>query len=109
MALVELNRAASADRMCKVRRLTWDHNAYYHGLLVRWLPPDCRRVLDVGCSAGAFAAELAARCEHVDALDRSPQMIELAEQAAPANVLTCRSRLRWIGCRRCSGRAVFSR
>jgi SAM-dependent methyltransferase len=65
-----------------------DHNAYYHRLLMRQLPSPCTRVLDVGCGAGAFAAELAKRVEHVDALDRSPAMIEAARQMTPANV-TC--------------------
>src|SRR6266446_1257960 len=68
--------------------LDWDQNAYYHRLLLRQLPSPCTRVLDVGCGAGAFAAELAKRAEHVDALDRSPVMIETARQMTPANV-TC--------------------
>jgi ubiquinone/menaquinone biosynthesis C-methylase UbiE len=71
-----------------MRLLDWDHNAYYHRLLMRQLPSPCTRVLDVGCGAGAFAAELARRVEHVDALDRSPAMIEAARQMTPANV-TC--------------------
>jgi SAM-dependent methyltransferase len=66
--------------------LHWDHNAYYQRLLMRHLPRPCRRVLDVGCGAGSFAAVLAARAEHVDALDRSPAMIEQARLVAPANV-----------------------
>lgn len=66
--------------------LGWDHNAYYHRRLLRRLPPHCRRVLDVGCGAGAFAVELAVVCDQVDALDRSPLMIELAERAVPGNV-----------------------
>jgi SAM-dependent methyltransferase len=68
--------------------LDWDHNAYYHRLLIRQLPSPCTRVLDVGCGAGGFAARLARRAGHVDALDRSPAMIEAARQIAPANV-TC--------------------
>src|SRR5215469_17951888 len=68
--------------------LDWDHNAYYHRLLLRHLPPRCSRVLDVGCGAGAFAAELATRAKHVDALDRSPAMIDQARLVAPTNV-TC--------------------
>src|SRR5258708_30112070 len=71
-----------------MRLLDWDHNAYYHRLLIRQLPSPCTRVLDVGCGAGAFAAELARRVEHVDALDRSLAMIEAARQMTPANV-TC--------------------
>jgi SAM-dependent methyltransferase len=68
--------------------LDWDHNSYYHRLLLRHLPPGCERVLDVGCGAGAFAAKLAARAGHVDALDRSPEMIKAARRVAPGNV-TC--------------------
>jgi SAM-dependent methyltransferase len=71
-----------------MRLLDWDHNAYYHRLLMRQLPSPCTQVLDVGCGAGAFAAELAKRAGHVDALDRSPAMIEAARQMTPANV-TC--------------------
>jgi SAM-dependent methyltransferase len=68
--------------------LDWDHNAYYHRLILRHLPRPCNRVLDVGCGAGAFAVELAKRAEHVDALDRSPAVIEEARRVAPPNV-TC--------------------
>jgi SAM-dependent methyltransferase len=68
--------------------LDWDHNAYYHRLLLRQLPRHSRRVLDVGCGAGAFAVRLAGRVDHVDAIDRSPAMIEVASQRAPDNV-TC--------------------
>jgi SAM-dependent methyltransferase len=68
--------------------LDWDHNTYYHRLLLRHLPRPCTRVLDVGCGAGAFAVELAKRAEHVDAIDRSPAMIEEAKRVVPPNV-TC--------------------
>jgi SAM-dependent methyltransferase len=68
--------------------LAWDHNAYYHRLLLQHLPSSCGRVLDVGCGAGELAAKLASRSDHVDALDRSPAMVERAARAVPANV-TC--------------------
>jgi len=66
--------------------LDWDHNAYYHRLLLRQMPQRCRRVLDVGCGAGAFAARLAQRSEQVDALDRCAEMIEEAKRRTPGNV-----------------------
>jgi SAM-dependent methyltransferase len=68
--------------------LDWDHNAYYHRLLLREMPPRSRRVLDVGCGAGAFAVRLAGHVDHVDAVDRSPAMIEVADRRTPGNV-TC--------------------
>ncbi|WP_374215822.1 class I SAM-dependent methyltransferase [Frankia sp. AiPs1] len=64
----------------------WSHNAYYHRLLLRQLPQPGRRVLDVGCGAGAFAARLAERSEQVDAVDRSADMIEQARRRTPGNV-----------------------
>lgn len=64
----------------------WDHNAHYHRLVLRELPTRCRRVLDVGCGVGSFAARLAHRVEHVDAVDRSAAMIEVARQRTPDNV-----------------------
>jgi len=64
----------------------WDHNAYYQRLLLKRLPEQCGRVLDVGCGAGAFAARLADHAEHVDAVDKSAPMIEAARRRAPANV-----------------------
>ncbi|OBA70589.1 methyltransferase [Mycobacterium sp. 1554424.7] len=69
-------------------KLDWDHNAYYQRVLLNRLPRPCGRVLDVGCGAGAFAARLAGRAQHVDAVDRSAAMIEAARRRAPANV-TC--------------------
>jgi SAM-dependent methyltransferase len=69
-------------------RLDWDHNAYYQRLLLSQLPRRCERVLDVGCGAGAFAARLAGRVEHVDAVDKSAAMIEATQLRTPASV-TC--------------------
>ncbi|CAM5682961.1 class I SAM-dependent methyltransferase [Mycolicibacterium aubagnense] len=68
--------------------LDWDHNAYYHRVLLRHLPPRCERALDVGCGGGGFAAQLALRSDRVDAVDRSPVMITEARRRTPANV-TC--------------------
>ncbi|MBB3676170.1 class I SAM-dependent methyltransferase [Modestobacter versicolor] len=64
----------------------WDHNAWYHRLLLRRVPPGAQRVLDVGCGAGALAGELARRAERVDAVDRDPAMVALARARVPANV-----------------------
>src|SRR6516165_5934064 len=72
----------------RATRLQWDHNAYYQRVLLNRLPRRCGRVLEIGCGAGAFAARLAGRAEHVDAVDKSAAMIDAARRRAPANV-TC--------------------
>src|SRR5690349_4675359 len=64
----------------------WDHNAFYHRTLLRQLPQHCDRILEVGCGAGALAAELARRADRVDAVDRSAEMIEAARRVVPGNV-----------------------
>ncbi len=69
--------------------LPWDHNAYYHRLLLSAVPRGAARVLDVGCGAGQLAAQLAARAQHVDAIDRDAGMVTIAHAAVPANV-SCR-------------------
>jgi SAM-dependent methyltransferase len=66
--------------------LHWDHNAWYQGRLLRALPDRLNEVLDVGCGAGAFAARLAQRARHVDAIDRAPHMVALARERVPPNV-----------------------
>jgi SAM-dependent methyltransferase len=71
-----------------VINVAWGHNSYYHDRVLRALPAPCGRVLDVGCGAGRFAAQLAERADRVDALDRSPAMITEARRIVPANV-TC--------------------
>ena len=69
-----------------VRGIDWDHNGFYHRVLLRQLRYPCERALDVGCGAGGFAVKLARRVGQVDALDRSPVMIEAARAATPTNV-----------------------
>ncbi|MBF4999797.1 class I SAM-dependent methyltransferase [Nocardia sp. BSTN01] len=69
----------------------WDHNAFYHRTLLRQLPQHCERILEVGCGAGTLAAELARRADRVDAVDRSPEMIEAARRVVPDNVACVRA------------------
>ena len=82
----QLRLAHHAPRPRRVKALEWDHNTYYQRLLLRRLPRSRGNVLEVGCGAGAFASRLADRAKHVDAIDRSPAMIEQARQRVPGNV-----------------------
>jgi SAM-dependent methyltransferase len=72
------------------RWLLWDHNAYYHGWLMRRVPAGCGRALDAGCGAGALVRRLAARVGTLDAVDRSEVMIGRARAVAGG------SRVRWL-------------
>ncbi|MDY6782333.1 MAG: class I SAM-dependent methyltransferase [Cyanobacteriota bacterium] len=47
----------------------WNHNAHFHRYLLRQLPEQVHRILDVGCGLGVFARKLAERAEFVDAID----------------------------------------
>jgi SAM-dependent methyltransferase len=68
----------------------WDHNAHYHGWLLRRLPAACARALDAGCGTGALTRLLAERMQSVDAVDRSEIMIARAGAAAGG------SAVRWV-------------
>ncbi|KAA2267201.1 class I SAM-dependent methyltransferase [Solihabitans fulvus] len=64
-----------------MRVLAWDHNAHYHRTLLRRLPARVSRALDIGCGTGDFARRLAARADHVDAVDRSAPTVAAAVAA----------------------------
>jgi 2-polyprenyl-3-methyl-5-hydroxy-6-metoxy-1,4-benzoquinol methylase len=55
-------------------------NNHYHNFLLRHLPHRCNRALEIGCGKGEFSRRLAARSDHVLALDLSPEMIRLARK-----------------------------
>jgi SAM-dependent methyltransferase len=56
----------------------WSHTTHYYDRLLRAAPRPCRRALDIGCGVGQFARELAARADHVDALDVSAEVLARA-------------------------------
>lgn len=59
----------------------WTQNSQYHDFLLRHLPSNCRRVLEVGCGTGAFSRRLGRISEQeVLALDLSPEMIRIARE-----------------------------
>src|SRR5439155_18737682 len=62
-------------------KTSFNHNDFYHPFLLRQVPDNARRALDVGCGTGGFARLLATRAAHVDAVDRAAEMISAAEPA----------------------------
>ncbi len=61
--------------------MPFDHNAYYHRLLLRQIPADASAVLDVGCGTGTFARRMSLAGLHVDAVDADPGAIAFATAA----------------------------
>jgi SAM-dependent methyltransferase len=62
----------------------WNHNVYYHPLVLDAGPSGCEQALDVGCGDGLLAAKLAARSGHVTGIDASPAMTRLARHRTAA-------------------------
>jgi SAM-dependent methyltransferase len=52
-----------------IQRTPWNHNLQYHPLILRSLPPECGRVLDVGCGRGTFTRKLVSRSREVFGID----------------------------------------
>ena len=62
----------------------WSHNIQYHPLVLRAVPHDCARALDVGCGRGLLASKLAERCREVIAIDIDRETLANAVSPSPA-------------------------
>ena len=69
---------ADFDRLALLDDEGWTANNHYHEFSAKHVPPDCEKALEIGCGTGAFARQLAGRCERVVGLDLSPEMIRVA-------------------------------
>ena len=69
-------------------RPSWNRNIHYHPVVLRAVPPDCKRALDVGCGAGLLAGKLAARCRDVIAIDIDAPALGRARAAHSSPNLT---------------------
>lgn len=58
----------------------WNHNLHYHPLILRAIPEDCERALDVGCGDGLLARELRRMVAQVSAIDIDGPIIRAARQ-----------------------------
>lgn len=66
------------DRLALLDEGGWTQNNHYHNFLLRYVPNDCQRALEIGCGTGAFSRRLAERAREVLALDLSSEMIRVA-------------------------------
>jgi ubiquinone/menaquinone biosynthesis C-methylase UbiE len=66
------------DRLALLDSGGWTQNNHYHDFLLRHVPRDCIRALEIGCGTGAFSRRLAQRAQRVTAIDLSSEMIRVA-------------------------------
>lgn len=66
------------DRLARLDDNGWTHNNHYHEFVLRHVPSDCSKALEIGCGTGALSRRLAERSQHVEALDLSAEMIRVA-------------------------------
>lgn len=64
----------------------FNHNDFYHRLLLRQIPPGCGSALDVACGTGLFARKLARHSRTVEGIDRDADVIATARSHDVPNV-----------------------
>jgi SAM-dependent methyltransferase len=69
---------ADFDRLATLYEGKWDNNRHYHPFLLRSLPANRQRALEIGCGTGDFARSLARHFERVVAIDLSAEMVRRA-------------------------------
>ena len=69
---------ADFDRLALLDDEGWTANNHYHDFLLKHVPAKCENALEIGCGTGAFARQLAERCQHVIGIDLSAEMIRVA-------------------------------
>ena len=75
--MVEDERPAAGPEQA-VAPERWNHNAHYHGVILKAVPPGCAPALDVGCGTGALTRRLRRSVPHVAGIDRDQRSVELA-------------------------------
>ena len=81
-------RLTSTAPVSRIRATVRAGRDRMRGTLLDYLPADlsARRVLDAGCGTGTFSVEAARRGAHVQAVDLSPTLVELARERLPAQL-----------------------
>lgn len=68
------------SKIAQLGEKKWDHNSYYHKFLLKHLPKQCERVLDIGCGIGEFSRLLSEKSKQVEGIDLTPEMISRAKE-----------------------------
>jgi len=69
---------ADFDRLALLDDEGWTANNHYHDFLLKHVPARCENALEIGCGTGAFARQLAERCQRLIGIDLSAEMIRVA-------------------------------
>ena len=67
--------------------MPFNHNDFYHPLLLRQAPPGARTALDVGCGTGTLARRLAATGLSVTGIDVSKRVLDIARAIGPDRIV----------------------
>lgn len=62
------------------QRHPWSHNDHFHGWILRQLPQQLRRALDVGCGRGELLEKLAGLFDQAHGTDRDTEMRDVASR-----------------------------
>jgi SAM-dependent methyltransferase len=67
--------------------MPFNHNDFYHSLLLRQAPPGARTALDVGCGTGKLARRLARQGLSVTGIDVSERVLSVARAIGPDHIV----------------------
>ena len=67
--------------------MPFNHNDFYHPLLLRQVPAGARTALDVGCGTGKLARRLAATGLSVTGIDVSQRVVDIARAIGPDRIV----------------------
>ena len=59
----------------------WNHNVHYHDMVIKAIPPQCAKALDLGCGRGLPAQKLAPYCDEVTRIDLDHECLAYAGTA----------------------------
>ncbi|MTK12438.1 MAG: class I SAM-dependent methyltransferase [Clostridiaceae bacterium] len=68
------------NRIANTKPSSWEHNKHYHNFLLKFIPNECEKAIDIGCGTGEFTRLLAEKSYTVEGIDLSPEMIRVAEE-----------------------------
>lgn len=68
------------NKIANTKPSNWEHNNHYHNFLLKFIPNECEKAIDIGCGTGEFTRLLAEKSYIVEGIDLSPEMIKVAER-----------------------------